>query len=227
VDNDVILRLAKENNMGGVENLINIYWALSGVLAAGVPGDIAEIGCYQGRTSVLLRMIIDHYAPERELHVFDSFAGLPAPGPNDVGWAVEGLHETGPDAVRDTFARYGVAEPVIHDGWFEQTLPSGLPSELCFAYLDGDLYDSVVVSLEQVYPRLAEGAVVIVDDYCDSVKNPQAFAGFPGPKKACDEFFADKPENISVLVGPTDMAAGYFRKLPLRVLPEFASTIRR
>jgi O-methyltransferase len=69
-----------------------------------------------------------------------------------------------------------------------------------------------MVSLEQVYPLLSPGAVVIVDDYCDSAKNPNAFAGFPGPKKACDEFFADKPERISVLVGPGDMAAGYFRK---------------
>jgi O-methyltransferase len=209
-----MLHLAKENSMGGVENLMNIYWGLSSVLAAGVPGEVAEIGCYQGRTSVLLRMIIDHYAPERELHVFDSFDGLPAPGPQDVGYAAEGMHRTGQAAVRETFARWQVRQPVIHSGWFSQTLPTGLPDTLCFAYLDGDLYDSVLVSLEHVYPRLSAGAIVIVDDYCDSEKNPQAFPGFPGPKKACDEFFADKPEQISVLVGPGDMAAGYFRKLP-------------
>ena len=214
MDNHVILRLAGENSMGGVENLVNVYWGLSGVLAAGVKGDVAEVGCYQGRTSVLLRLIMNHYAPDRELHVFDSFAGLPRPGPHDTGWAAEGLHRTGPEAVLDTFARWQVAPPLIHPGWFEETLPAGLPDKLCFAYLDGDLYDSVRVSLEHVYPRLSPGAVVIVDDYCDSVKNPRAFDGFPGPKKACDEFFSDRPESMSVLVGPGDMAAGYFRRSP-------------
>jgi O-methyltransferase len=212
MDNHVTLRLAAENRMGGVDNLVNIYWALSSVLASGVAGAVAEIGCYQGRTSVLLQMIIDHYAPGRELHVFDSFAGLPAPGPHDADYTAEGELATGRGAVRETFARWQVAEPVIHPGWFEDTLPDGLPGRLCFAYLDGDLYESVRVSLEQVYPRLTQGAIVIVDDYCDSEKNPQAFSQFPGPKKACDEFFADKPEGMSVLVGAGNLAAGYFRK---------------
>jgi hypothetical protein len=35
---------------------------------------------------------------------------------------------------------------------------------------------------------------------------------FPGAKKACDEFFADKPEDVSVLVGAHNLAFGYFRK---------------
>jgi O-methyltransferase len=212
VDNDFMLRLSKENSMGSVENFINIYWALSSVLAAGVKGDVAEVGCYRGRVSVLLRKVIDHYAPERELHVFDSFEGLPSLGPHDGDFGNAGQHRTDVEALRDTFRRWQVREPVIHPGWFSETLPAGLPDQLCFAYLDGDLYDSVRVGLDEVYPRLSPGAVVIVDDYCDSERNPRAFDGFPGPKRACDEFFADKPERISVLVGSDDMAAGYFRK---------------
>ncbi|RWM83667.1 MAG: hypothetical protein EOR81_01605 [Mesorhizobium sp.] len=33
-------------------------------------------------------------------------------------------------------------------GWFEDTLPTQLQDEIAFANLDGDLYDSVKVSLE-------------------------------------------------------------------------------
>ncbi|HTI19597.1 MAG TPA: TylF/MycF/NovP-related O-methyltransferase [Kutzneria sp.] len=212
MDNHFMLRLAEENTMGGVENLMNLYWALSGVLAADVPGEVTEVGCYEGRTAVLLQKVIEHYAPERELHVFDSFEGLPAPGPQDGEFAAAGMNSTGEKELRETFKRWDVREPVIHAGWFEDTLAEGLPARLCFAYLDGDLYDSVKVSLEHVYPRLSPGAIVIVDDYCDRAKNPNAFDGFPGPKQACDEFFADKPEQVSVLVGPGLMAAGYFRK---------------
>jgi O-methyltransferase len=182
-------------------------------LTAGVEGSVAEIGCYEGRVSVLLQKVIDQFAPGRDLHVFDSFAGLPAPGPHDPGYPAAGQIKTTPDTLRETFARWQVAEPVIHPGWFEDTLPLGLPGKLCFAYLDGDLYDSIRVSLEHVYPRLSPGAIAIIDDYCDRDKNPQAFAGFPGPKLACDEFFANKPEDVSVLVGAGDLAAGYFRKV--------------
>jgi O-methyltransferase len=212
MDNQVILQLAAENRMGGVDNLVNIYWALSSALVAGVGGAVVEIGCYAGRTSVLLRKVIDHFAPERELHVYDSFQGLPAAGPYDTDYTGEGQLATSVETLLATFARWGVDPPVVHPGWFHETLPTGLPDSICFAYLDGDLYESVRTGLECVYPRLSRHAVVIVDDYCDPEKSPKAFSMFPGAKKACDEFFADKPEDVSVLVGAHNLAFGYFRK---------------
>jgi len=54
--------------------------------------------------------------------------------------------------------------------------------------------------------------VVLIDDYSDLEKNPRAQAYFPGVKQACDVFFADKPESVSVLVGSSDIPFGYFRK---------------
>ncbi|MGI5169455.1 TylF/MycF/NovP-related O-methyltransferase [Spirillospora sp. CA-253888] len=213
MDNDVILALASENpGMGGVDQLVNIYWALSGVLAAGVPGAVVEVGCHEGRTSVFLRKVADHFAPGRELHVYDSFEGLPPPGPNDTDYSSPGQLRTRVEDLTRTFARWDAEPPHVHAGWFADTLPRELPDRVCFAYVDGDLYESIRTALTELYPRLSPGAIVIVDDYCDEVRSPRAFAGFPGVKKACDEFFADKPERISVLVGTGKLAFGYFRK---------------
>lgn len=79
-----IYELADENaNMTDVQRLTTIYWTLSQVLMFGVPGDVVELGCNAGLTSVYLQMLIDEFDPSRTLHVYDSFAGLPACGPED------------------------------------------------------------------------------------------------------------------------------------------------
>ncbi len=82
MDNEAILEIAEKNAwMTDVDRLVNLYWALSQVLVFEVEGDIVELGCHAGGTSVFLQMIIDHFDPLRQLHVYDSFQGLPEPGP--------------------------------------------------------------------------------------------------------------------------------------------------
>lgn len=65
----------------------------------------------------------------------------------------------------------------------------------------GDLYASIKDSLELVYPRLAKGAIVVVDDYSDPSRL-QRHDLFPGAFDACAEFFADKPETMQILPAP-------------------------
>ena len=75
------------------------------------------------------------------------------------------------------------------------------PREIAFAHLDGDLYGSILESLAFVYPRLARGALVVVDDYCDPAILHRHDI-FPGAYRACADFFADKPESMVVLPAP-------------------------
>jgi O-methyltransferase len=199
--------------MTNVEQRMNMFHLVSQVLAYGVPGDVVELGCYVGQSAVLMQKVIAHADPSRRLHVYDSFAGI------------GDLHEKDGDTiyrkgemraaiadVRANFTRYGLRQPEIHPGWFRETLPDQLPDQICFAHLDGDLYEAILQSLEAVYPRLSEGAICLIDDYAD----PAVFDGWnllPGVKRACDEFLADKPEKMSVLYCGRDQAHGYFRKL--------------
>jgi O-methyltransferase len=86
-----------------------------------------------------------------------------------------------------------------------------LPEQISFAYLDGDLYDSIKLSLESVYPRLSPGAICLIDDYADPAVFPEAWNELPGVKRACDDFLAGKPETVSFIYS-ADMSHGYFRK---------------
>jgi O-methyltransferase len=201
-----------QGGMITVEQAVNLYHLLSQVVLLEVPGDVVELGCYEGTTAILLQTTLDQLGSPKALHVYDSFAGLPEKTAEDgeTRFAV-GDCRTTLAKLTENFVRSGVRLPAVHPGWFAETLPGELPERICFAHVDGDFYTSVRESLEHVYPRLSRGAVVVVDDYCDPVVNP-VYESLPGVKRACDDFLGDKPESMGVLLAGSG-AHGFFRKV--------------
>jgi O-methyltransferase len=209
----VVYELADESSETvTVDRLIHIYHALSQLLFFGVPGAVVELGCYQGITSQFLRMIIEDFDPTRELHVYDSFRGLPTPGERD-GKFRAGEFAVTQERVREGFRRRGLREPFLHAGWFEETLPASLPQQICFAYLDADLEAATATALSHVYTRLSPRGLLFVDDYCDRSRSPRCWDGLQGVRAAVDDFFRDKPERVNVLVGTGDLSLAAIRKL--------------
>lgn len=206
-------QVSKANqHMMSLDSLSNIYWGLSHLLELGLPGDVVELGCHAGNTSIYLQMIIDHTDPRRTLHVYDSFEGLPTPGPRDGAYFSAGELRVSQQDLAATFDAWGLRHPVIHAGWFGDTLPGGLPDKIAFGLLDADFYESTLVGLRHVWPRIIPGGIVMIDDYCDPRENPWAWPEMPGVKAACDEFFANTRERLVTLVGCGSMACAYVRK---------------
>jgi O-methyltransferase len=195
-----------------VEQRMNIYHLVSQALAYEVDGDLVEVGCNEGQSAVLITKVIRSFNSNKKLHVYDSFEGLPATRPEDGKTYKQGDLATSEDVLRNNFRMHDLELPTIHKGWFDDTLPEGLPAKICFAHLDGDLYDSIMVSLKYVYPRLASGAICVVDDYCDLSINPRGWNYLPGVKKACDEFLTDKAERMCYLYSGA-FTHGFFRKI--------------
>jgi O-methyltransferase len=71
------------------------------------------------------------------------------------------------DEVRANFARYGLLDEQVRflPGWFRDTLPGAPIERISVLRLDGDMYESTWVALEALYPKLARGGYVVVDDY--------------------------------------------------------------
>ena len=212
LDLKIVYELAEINgNMTDIERLTTIYAFLSSQFDLGVEGDLVEVGYNAGYTSAFLQMVnLAHGAGTRQLHVYDSFQGLPAPSPFD-SYLSEGELEVSADTLRKIFHDRGLPLPRIHEGWFDQTLPTRLPEKIAFAYLDGDFYESILVSLTEVVPRLAPGGVVIVDDYCDREAAPRSWDGLPGVRAACEEYFRDRAGR-QALVGVGDLSFLLYRK---------------
>jgi O-methyltransferase len=74
--------------------------------------------------------------------------------------------------------------PVIKKAWFGDLIETDLPERIAFAFLDGDLYESMRDSLQLVEGRMAEGGVIIVHDY----NNP----ALPGVARAVDEWLVGR-----------------------------------
>lgn len=147
-----------------------------------VNGDFVELGCYRGDTSLLLADILRDSG--KKLWIYDSFEGLPEKG-------VEDESELGKDfqkgvlgvtkrEVKERFLRAGLPVPVIKKAWFSELCADDLPEKISFAFLDGDLYESIKDSLRLVESRMVPGGVTLVHDY----NNP----ALPGVARAVDEW---------------------------------------
>ena len=147
--------------------------------AAGVIGDVAEFGCFTGRSAALLACVmaslLDHH--NRKLWLFDSFQGMPVPtdevdinSPQIGAWAWSANVDA--QKVTDICAQpLGRDRVKVFPGWFESTLPS-IPPEASFAlvHVDCDLYLSAFQVLDHLFRHrhLADGAMIFFDDwYCN------------------------------------------------------------
>jgi O-methyltransferase len=197
--------------MTNIEQRMNMYHLISQVLAYGVEGDFVELGCNTGASSVLMTKLLEAHNSDKKLAVYDSFDGLPSTTQFDGPFYKTGELKTSEDVLRNNFKNYNLPLPEIHRGWFQDTLPNELPEQIAFAYLDGDFYESIMISLRYVYPKLTAGAICLIDDYCDPKINPNGWNKLPGVKKACDEYLIDKPEKMEFIYSGSYSHA-FFRK---------------
>jgi O-methyltransferase len=201
-----------------IEVRMNLFHLLDQTIAYGIPGDVVELGCNDGDCTIVMRKMLDEMAPDKELHAYDSFEGLPEIGAEDHR---DGVYSKGNMAVpverlKQKFAQLGLELPHLHKGWFNETVPAQLPDKISFALIDGDLYSSTMEVLPHVYERMPPGAIGMIAVYVDDAIFPrpglQGYYKSPGVKRAVDEFFADKPEKVNLLYSCENSNA-YFRKL--------------
>ncbi|MGH0034069.1 MAG: TylF/MycF/NovP-related O-methyltransferase [Myxococcota bacterium] len=182
-------------------------WILLRCLAqvARVPGEVWELGVYQGGTALLLRNAMQELglAPAARLRLFDTFEGMPETDPSlDLHHAGD-FRDTSLEEVRRVV---GEADFVsYHPGLVPETLVGLEASRIRLAHIDLDIHASITASLEFVYPRLSEGGALVFDDY--------GVASCPGARRAVDEFFEARPETPIDL--PTGQALVF--KLPVVV----------
>jgi O-methyltransferase len=172
--------------MSGVQRLQNTRRCVERALADGVEGDLVEAGTWRGGSAMMMKgTLCAHGDEERRVYVADTFAGLPAPTlAADRGSRLhrEPLLAVGVDEVRAGFERLGLLDDrvVFLEGLFADTLPAVADRRWAVIRIDGDLYESTRDALTHLWPGLAVGGFVIVDDY----------GAVDGCRRAVDEFRA-------------------------------------
>ncbi len=191
------------HSMIGQNRLLNAQQLAEYVITRNIPGDLIETGVWRGGTCILLRAVLKAYdVHDRSVWVADSFEGLPKPSPelypDDAGdthyecsdLAVSLVH------VQDNFKKYGLLDGQVQflKGWFRDTLPQAPIGKLALLRLDGDMYESTMDALVNLFPKLSPGGFVIVDDYgyIDScrkaVEDYRAKHGIKDPIHEIDQF---------------------------------------
>jgi O-methyltransferase len=160
--------------MIGLRRLENVERCILDVLRRKVPGDLIETGVWRGGATIFMRGVLRAYREtDRVVWAADSFQGLPKPDPASYAadrgvslWRASRL-ACSLDDVKENFRRYGLLDEQVRFlvGWFRDTLPTAPIERLALLRLDGDMYESTIVALHALYPKLSPGGYVIVDDY--------------------------------------------------------------
>jgi hypothetical protein len=175
------------------ERVSALIASISYIVDSRIPGDIVECGVWRGGSMMAAALALDAVDEhDRDLYLFDTFEGMTPPTDQDIrydGTAASDIAETRGSAwcladladVRTNMESVAYAGGEVHfiKGRVEETIPRQAPAELALLRLDTDFYESTRHGMEHLFPRLAPGGVLIIDDY----------GYWEGARKAVDEYF--------------------------------------
>jgi O-methyltransferase len=159
--------------MVGRPRLDDLQWCIEDVVANEIPGDCIETGVWRGGASMFVRAVLNaHGEHARKVWVADSFEGLPPPDPAYPADA-EGTFHLQPrlavslEEVQANFRNFGLLDDnvIFLKGWFADTLPRTKDATWSVIRLDGDMYQSTMDALVNLYPNVSVGGWTIIDDY--------------------------------------------------------------
>src|SRR6266404_3274807 len=139
-----------------------------------IPGCVIECGVWRGG---MIAGFADVLGPDREYFLFDSFEGLPLAqeidGPAALRWQANTQSpgyldncKAAADDARTAMGLSAAAHFSLLKGWFDETIPPfSPPGPIAVLRLDADWYESTFTCLKYLYPHVAPGGVVIIDDY--------------------------------------------------------------
>lgn len=183
-----------------VERMYALYQASRYLVRAAIPGAVVECGVWRGGSAMIAAMALAAGGEtSRELWLYDTYEGMSEPTAEDRDWrgisAAELLQKgeanketsvwcySSLDEVRGNMARtgYPVDRMRFVKGKVEDSIPGQAPAQIALLRLDTDFYESTYHELVHLYPRLAPGGVLIIDDY----------GHWAGARKATDQYFAE------------------------------------
>lgn len=162
------------HTMIGKRRLNNIQFCVEDILKNDVPGDLIEAGVWRGGASIFMKAILKaNDDNKRIVWLADSFRGLPPPNvkkyPQDKGdiFYKVGFLSVPVNEVKDNFKAYNLLDNQVKFlvGWFKDTLPKAPIKKLSLIRCDGDMYESTMDILINLYKKLSIGGYVIIDDY--------------------------------------------------------------
>ena len=202
-----IWEFVRAATMTSRERIVALCDAVAYIERANIVGDIVECGVWKGGSMMAAaRVLADVGVDDRRIWLYDTFTGMSEPTEKDVDYlgntAEILLEQHDPEQSDSVWCKAAMDEVQrnIHStgypmhqvefiaGEVETTLKleQNKPEQIAILRLDTDWYESTRITLEQLYPRLQPGGVLIIDDY----------GHWKGCRAAVDEYFAEHNEPL-------------------------------
>jgi hypothetical protein len=190
MNNTMVLNDLIDRFYGSRKSLEQVYNLSKKV--QGLKGDLVELGIAMGSGIAAMKLA----CPEKTVWGYDSFQGIHLAGPNDTEQPGIGAitHDTSGELLVTSgvtvhtreqvntilyeYLKFKEEDFVLVEGWVQHTLPVISPKKIALLRLDMDLYDPTLFALQQLWPKIVKGGVLLIDD-----------GNLGGVVKACDDFF--------------------------------------
>jgi hypothetical protein len=160
-------------------------------------GDIVECGVFKGASFSGFAMMREIFCPDKSIIGFDVFNDFPETNFNDdINPRKKFIQEAGSQSIGkeeliEVLKNKGITQKIeLIEGDICKTVPEYVDSKplmkISLLNLDTDIYEPAVTILENFWPKIVKGGILILDDY----------NVFPGETKAVNEFFKDKDIKI-------------------------------
>lgn len=169
-------RYSISENYRTLFQVINIEYCIRHIKENNVDGSFVETGTWTGGASAYALLSMMRNNEIREYWGFDSFEGMPEPTVEDgnhgkewIGDDSSVINNADREACLSFLLGTGYDSRKINliKGWFEDSLPKSkdLIGPIAILRLDGDFYDSTKIAMDELYPLVVKGGIVIIDDY--------------------------------------------------------------
>lgn len=205
-----ILASVKDFTMTGPERVVSLIRAVDYLVKHEIEGSIVECGVWKGGSIMaILKSLIKNNSFDREIYLYDTFDGMPMPSDMDLSFDGKSAEEQLTNSNKDdslvwAYAPFEQVKKNIFSikyprdkikfviGKVEVTIPKVMPDKIALLRLDTDWYESTKHELKHLFPRLANGGVLIIDDY----------GHWQGCRKAVEEYIAEN--NVKIFLSRVD-----------------------
>jgi O-methyltransferase len=192
------------HTMTSKERVINLEYAVRHIHTAGISGDCIECGVGEGGSMMVVAFtLIELGDTSRHLWLYDTYEGMAEPTAEDVsnlGKPAKRKYDRKVKDGKNTYFNYpielvkenmrttGYPETKISypKGLVQDTLPDNSSDTIAILRLDTNYYESTCAEMQHLYPKLAVGGILLIDDYYR----------WRGQRKAIDEYLAGEGHHV-------------------------------
>ena len=160
-------------------------------------GSWIQIGAWKGGSSLFLAMLRKENEAKGQLHIIDTFGSIPIneiTKEKDIAFVnffqIRSQIENYKIIVEDLLRKHHVLSATNLIETEISALEYNFTNEkITLIFIDVDFYEPTLESLKKTYSLLANGGIIIIDDY---------YSPFFNCKDAVDDFFLEKSKNKEV-----------------------------